>query len=410
MNVVAAVVEQLDYDGRLRSLTMQPDPGRPLTIAFLDAFDEPRSGPFYFTDEHNKKKFAKGFAKCTALKLSKSRFFKVDGEYHFQSHWQGIPTERNGLSCYSLSLPQFAVPTKIRFKDPHSDHEYSKAVVRDDRRKCFVAYLRCSSRHGTFEFSLEVGFRHDPDKFPRYEFKDEPTAGHGADKAKDLAAKQIKYGHLVRYVWIKDFEAGTWRVSVPPHPENILVLKHCVGLAYIRVVLGARGQEIPAFQVQALAPEKHSYHTAGNHRQPLEGLGDFESSQVVLDDEAKREYRGRLESIRGEIEEAERWSNRGRIASLRGELKQIVDQLNRATGKNKRTRDMGSPQAAARQAVQKGIVRAIQLVSRSDAAAGQFLKRYIRTGWKVSYAGPEVEWQFEKAADLPANYSASAIQ
>ena len=129
MNVSALVVQQLDYRGYLRTFQMRANEGRALAIARLDEFEEPPSGPFHFLDEGQKEAFEKDFAVCRTLKLSESNFSVVDDEYRFQISWQGIPTERNCLSCYSLSLPEFAVPIAIRFKDPHSDREYSKRVV-----------------------------------------------------------------------------------------------------------------------------------------------------------------------------------------------------------------------------------------------------------------------------------------
>jgi hypothetical protein len=160
---------------------MQADPGHTLTIAFADKFNEPHSGPFHFLDERHKKTFEKDFAECRTLKLSESNFAVVDGEYRFQTSWEGIHTEPNRLSCYSLSLPEFAVPTEIRFKDIHSDREYSKSVIRDDRRNRFVAYLEYRSSYGSFDFWLEVRFRRsDPDNFSRAKYNDEHMRQHGA--------------------------------------------------------------------------------------------------------------------------------------------------------------------------------------------------------------------------------------
>ena len=197
MNVAAVVVEQLDYGGYLRTLRMQADPGRPLTIALADEFDEPHSGPFHFLDEHDKETFEKGFAECKAWKLSESNFAVVDGEHRFQTSRLGIPTGRNCLSCYSLLLPEFAVPTEIRFKDPRSDREYFKSVIRDNRRNRFVAYLECRSSYGSFDFLLEVKFRSDRDNFRRAKYTDEHMSRHGAQIH---ACEQLVPTHLRRFV------------------------------------------------------------------------------------------------------------------------------------------------------------------------------------------------------------------
>jgi hypothetical protein len=177
MNVGAVVVEHIDYDGYLRTLQMLANPGQTLTIAFADAFDEPHSGPFHFLDERHKKNFEKEFAECETLKLSESSFKIVNDEYHFNTSWHGIPTDATRLSCYSLSLPEFAVPSSIQFKDPHSGREYSKSIVRDDSRNRFVAYLECRSSYGSFDFLLEVTFRRDhAENFRTAKYSDECVA------------------------------------------------------------------------------------------------------------------------------------------------------------------------------------------------------------------------------------------
>jgi hypothetical protein len=180
MYVAALVVTHLNYDGFLRIFEMQADPGRPLAIARADEFDEPHNGPFHFLDGHYRETFEKGFAECKAWKLSEDNFVVANGEYLFRICWQGIPTHRNCLSCYSLSLPEFAVPIEIRFEDPLSDREYSKSVVRDSRHNRFVAYLECRSSYGSFDFLLEARFRRDEDNFRSAKYRDEHTTRPGA--------------------------------------------------------------------------------------------------------------------------------------------------------------------------------------------------------------------------------------
>src|SRR5271165_1868410 len=175
MNLGAVVVEQLEQDGYLRTFQMFAEPGRHLTVAFADDRENPRSGPFHFLDEHYEKAFEKGFAECNAGILPKSRFIAVDGGGVFKHSWVGIPTERNSLSYYALSLPEFAVPTRVEFKDPHSGRPYSCSVVRDDRRNRFVAYLGCRSSRGSFDFLLQVNFSNDRGNFRLADYSDQHT-------------------------------------------------------------------------------------------------------------------------------------------------------------------------------------------------------------------------------------------
>lgn len=180
MYVTTLIVAHLDYDGCMRIFEMRARPGSPITIARADEFDEPHSGPFHFLDGQDRDTFEKGFAECKRWKLSESDFTLADGMYRFRTSWEGIPTERNSLSCYSLLLPECAVPVEIRFNDPHSGREYSKSVIRDNRHKCFVAYLECRSSYGSFDFQLEARFRNDESNFRSANYTDEHTTRPGA--------------------------------------------------------------------------------------------------------------------------------------------------------------------------------------------------------------------------------------
>jgi hypothetical protein len=120
MNVKALIVEQLDADGSLRTLRMQPDSRKSLIVAFGDEYAEPRYGPFHFLDQRDDEKYRKDFATCRVRKVGGSRF-KTEGDvFSFRASWSGIPTQRGSLTYYALSLPEYAVPELIELADPHS--------------------------------------------------------------------------------------------------------------------------------------------------------------------------------------------------------------------------------------------------------------------------------------------------
>ncbi len=181
MNLKAMVVEQLEHDGYLRTFEMFAEPGgRHITVAFADDRENVRSGPFHFLNERHEKEFEKGFAECTAGKLPKSRFITVDGEGVFKHSWAGIPTERGSLSYYALLLPEFAIPTRIEFKNPHSTSLYSCTVIRDNTKNRFVAYLGCRSSHASFDFLLQVNYRIDRGNFHLADYTDKHTTEQNA--------------------------------------------------------------------------------------------------------------------------------------------------------------------------------------------------------------------------------------
>jgi hypothetical protein len=180
MDVSVIIVEQLDPDDSLRTFRMQAEYGDRITVALANEYDEPRSGPFHFLDEHHEASFARAFAECKVRKLAANRFRVNDERYSFRTSWAGIPTERQRLSYYALCLPEYAVPSNIRFTDPRSGREYKKSVVRDDHRRRYVLYLECRSSYGSFDFTLETDFRILPRQFHESEFTDPTTIPYGA--------------------------------------------------------------------------------------------------------------------------------------------------------------------------------------------------------------------------------------
>lgn len=172
MNVAAVIVEQLEADGHIKRLTLKGSTPE-FDIGFPDEFVGERSGPFFFPDEKNEELFKKSLADCKALKLAKNSFKATNGDYSLRIERGGIPTEPGQLSYYSLSLPEFAIPSKVTLKDPYSNRPLYKGVFRDKNRKRFVIYVECRSRHGIFDFLLEVRFTIEKDKFDGYEYEDE---------------------------------------------------------------------------------------------------------------------------------------------------------------------------------------------------------------------------------------------
>ena len=160
MDVSALVVQELELDGSISTHRMTAEPGHRLTVAFADEFTDPRSGPFHFTVERNEKAFAEGFANRGVRKLSESLFAVSGDEYRLELSWQGRQR------FYALSLPEFAVPSEISVKNPHSNKPLYKYVVRDDQRNRFVIYINRQWSRTDFDFVLVVRFRiGDREKF-----------------------------------------------------------------------------------------------------------------------------------------------------------------------------------------------------------------------------------------------------
>lgn len=52
------VVEQLDWDAQLRTLTFNPPDGADFWVARLDEYNHPRAGPFHILEPDYEREFA----------------------------------------------------------------------------------------------------------------------------------------------------------------------------------------------------------------------------------------------------------------------------------------------------------------------------------------------------------------
>ena len=176
MMLKALIVEQLEEDGTIRSLTMQPSQrGHDLVVAFADKYDDKRSGPFHFLDDGDEHRYRDSFARCRARKIGNRHFYQIGASFHVETSWTGIRTERNWLSYYALSLPEFGIPQRLSVTDPRSKREYRRPVTRDDERNRYVIYLECASSYGQFDFELSCDFVLDYSGFSSSKYEDSKT-------------------------------------------------------------------------------------------------------------------------------------------------------------------------------------------------------------------------------------------
>ena len=175
MNVKGIKVEQIEWDGTLKSLTMQPDSSLgDLWVAFPTDFEEPRTGPFYFQNPAYEKKYVGNVAECQARKISRENFYQMNGIFTYKSSCHNFPTENEALTYYALYLPEYAVPINVNIFDPINHNiKFKRTVIKDNQKPRYIIYLKCSAPSGNFSFDLECAFKKNEDGFTKSTYTDE---------------------------------------------------------------------------------------------------------------------------------------------------------------------------------------------------------------------------------------------
>lgn len=154
-------------------------------------------------------------------------------------------------------------------------------------------------------------------------------------------------------VWVVSSGAATFR------------LKDGKGLHYLDELLRNPGREV--------------------HVSQLAGAVEDGDAGPLLDEEAKRAYRRRLEELKDALEEAERFGDPGRAARARAEIEALTEQLAGAVGLGGRDRKVGSQVERARINVQRRLRDAIGRIERHDPDLGRYLQATVKTGIFCSY-------------------------
>ena len=118
------------------------------------------------------------------------------------------------------------------------------------------------------------------------------------------------------------------------------------------------------------------------------------SPDEMLDSQARRDYRRRIEELQSELERAETNNDFATVDRARAELDAVVDELAKATGLGGRSRKIGDPAEKARSTVRWRIRAAIKKILAAHLRLGQHLSNSIRTGMFCVYS-PEsaIDWE-----------------
>jgi hypothetical protein len=112
---------------------------------------------------------------------------------------------------------------------------------------------------------------------------------------------------------------------------------------------------------------------------------DSGDSGEALDEQARRDYRRRLESLREQLEEAQERHDSAGAEAAREEIELLSTELSRAFGIGGRPRRTGSNVERARVNVQRRLKHAVERIAQECPAAGKHLEWALRTGSFCAY-------------------------
>lgn len=191
-------------------------------------------------------------------------------------------------------------------------------------------------------------------------------------------------------------EGDTWSLS---YRGRTLRLRDAKGVRYLASLLAEPGVERHAVDLQS-GPAGPAPEGAPGAAAELDVRAAGGDAGAVLDPEAKRAYRERIEELREQIEEAEGFNDTERASRAREELEFVGRELAAAVGLGGRDRKAASGAERARVNVTRAIRKCVRRISELDPALGDHLERSLRTGSFCVYepaASEALEWRVQEA-------------
>jgi non-specific serine/threonine protein kinase len=181
-------------------------------------------------------------------------------------------------------------------------------------------------------------------------------------------------------------EGDVWRIG---YEGRTLYVKDAKGLRHLALLLGHPGVELHAVDIVGASEGGPDAASRGGPAAAGEDLqarpaGDGDAG-ALLDPQAKREYRTRLEDLRADIEEAEAFNDPERAARAREEMEFIARELSSAVGLGGRDRRAASNAERARVNVTRAVRGAIRRIAAEDASLGRELETTVHTGYFCRY-------------------------
>jgi|GEM_PF-3978358 len=193
-------------------------------------------------------------------------------------------------------------------------------------------------------------------------------------------------------------------------------VKDLLGMTYIRLLLQYTDQPLDVIEMQGLA----GGHSKADGTDEIDSDGDTEdvsvrfndnlseyaeTSDLVLDDTARRQYGVRLEKLQESLEIAKDARNSAGVTAILQEMEFITGELNGATGLRGRKRRLNPLSEKCRKSITKAIVEAIAnirmlegITGHQEAIIAEHLKLCIKTGttchYDITRNNPPIVWYF----------------
>ncbi|MFM9368832.1 ATP-binding protein [Streptomyces sp. Da 82-17] len=169
------------------------------------------------------------------------------------------------------------------------------------------------------------------------------------------------------------FDGTVWTLT---YAGRTTPMPDAKGLRDLRQLLSRPGDDIPA--VHLLAPEGGAEVVAAR------SLG----GDAVLDEEAKRQYRARLERLDDEIDRAAARGDPDRAAEYDRERKALLEELRAAAGLGGRSRRLGDEAERARKTVTARIRDTLRRLDTRHPELAAHLRESVTTGVTCAYRPP----------------------
>lgn len=176
-------------------------------------------------------------------------------------------------------------------------------------------------------------------------------------------------------------------------------LKDIKGLQYLHFLLAHPGEEFHALRLLSEVDGKalgHADNTEVSERQFLDdglSISSLGDAGLLLDDQARKAYKKRLDDLAEELKEAREFNDFERAGRLEEEIETLKKELATAYGLGGRARKLADPVEKARKTISKAIGRALDHIKKNDENLWQHLQNALSLGLFPAYKPhPSVSW------------------